>query len=80
MHIDLKGKNEEFCLHMSRELDCSVTDYVNSVLAAVRDSEYVREFKIQLVSKTDPAKKVCKTIKYRRSSRTDRYDPLNYKV
>jgi hypothetical protein len=77
MHIDLKEDNKDFAIREASKMDCSVSDYVNSLLTAVRESEYVREFKIQLVSKENPSKKICKTIKMRRHSRTDRYDPLS---
>ena len=77
MHVEIKGSNTDFAIQMANELDCSVSDYVNSALAAIRESGYVREFKIQLVSKDEPQKKVCKTITMRRRSRSDKYDPLN---
>ena len=77
MHIELKEENKDFAIIEANKMDCSVSDYVNSLLTAVRESEYIREFKIQLISKGDPEKKICKTVKMRRRSHTDRYDPLN---
>jgi len=78
MHIFIKGESEDFVLQMMQELNCSGNDYVESLITAVRESEFTRTFTVRMVNKKNPNIVVEKKIKMDRRHAKDGYDPKNY--
>jgi hypothetical protein len=78
MHIQLTQENIRFVSETMNEMQCTGSDFVNSLVAAVRESGYTREFTVTLTMKDNPEKKISKTVSMKRRMRRQGYKPREF--